>query len=47
MIDNNNDESTWEWKSLTIAGNTKGYAMYTYNNKNDGDDYLISPVFGL
>lgn len=47
VIDNNNDESTWEWKSLTIAGNTKGYAMYTYNNKNDGDDYLISPVFGL
>lgn len=47
VIDNNNDGSTWEWKSLTISGNTKGYAMYSYNNKNDGDDYLISPDFNL
>lgn len=47
VVDNNNDGSTWAWKSLTISGNTKGYAMYTYNNKNDGDDYLISPDFNL
>lgn len=47
VIDNNNDESTWEWKSLTISGNTKGYAMYSYNNNNDGDDYLISPTMEL
>lgn len=47
VVDNNNDGSTWEYKKLTINGVDKGYAMYTYNNKNDGDDYLISPDFNL
>lgn len=47
VVDNNNDGSTWEYKKLTISGVDKGYAMYSYNNKNDGDDYLISPDFNL
>ncbi|MDO4510372.1 MAG: choice-of-anchor J domain-containing protein [Bacteroidales bacterium] len=39
VIDNNGDGSTWKYKEQM----NKGYAMYGYNNKNAGDDYLISP----
>lgn len=39
---NVNGGSTWSWKSRTAGGYT-AMAMYAYDNKNTGDDYLISP----
>lgn len=34
--------STWSWKART-AGGYEAQAMYSYDSKNNGDDYLISP----
>lgn len=47
VIDNNHDESTWTYKKSYIAGKLFNYAMYGYNSKNAGDDYLISPAFNF
>ena len=40
IIDVNEDGKTW-----TL--NTSGYAQYTYNTNNPGDDWLISPAIKL
>lgn len=41
VIDNNGG-STWSWKQRS-AGGYETQAMYSYDNNNKGDDYLISP----
>ena len=39
VIDANNDGSTWTYSD--------GYAIYTYNQKNAADDWLITPAMAL
>ncbi len=39
---NNNGGSSWEWKQRGLK-DYDCFAMYSYDNANDGDDYLISP----
>lgn len=41
---NNNGGTTWKWKQRGLS-DYDAFAMYEYDNKNDGDDYLISPDF--
>lgn len=40
VVNANNDENTWIW-------DTKGYAKYTPNRYNDGNDYLITAPLNL
>lgn len=39
---NNNGGSTWQWKKRGLS-DYDCFAMYQYDSKNDGDDYLVSP----
>lgn len=41
IVDANNDGSTYEFNT------EEGYAIYVYNENNNADDWLISPVFNL
>ncbi len=38
---NNNGGSTWQWKRRDL--DYECFAMYRYDNDNDGDDYLVTP----
>jgi len=40
ILDVNNDGSTWKF-------NSGGYAQYSYNGSNPGDDWLITPAIKL
>ncbi len=42
--DNNADNTTWSANEDSDSGN-KFAAKYSWNGSNDGDDYLISPLF--
>lgn len=39
---NPNGGETWEWKKRGLK-DYDAFAMYKYDNKNDADDYLVSP----
>lgn len=43
---NPNGGSTWSWKKRGLA-DFEGFAMYQYDNKLDGDDYLVSPAIEM
>lgn len=43
---NPNGGSTWKWKKRGLS-DFDGFAMYEYDNKNDADDYLVSPAIEM
>ena len=43
---NPNGGSTWKWKQRGLK-DYDAFAMYEYDNKNQGDDYLVSPALRL
>lgn len=49
VINNNNDDVTWELQTLGEYANTGNYSYEIYTDDNDGvnDDYLISPQITL
>lgn len=44
VVDNNNDNSTWNWYNDYTYG---PLARYSYNTDNDGDDWLMTPPIRL
>lgn len=43
VVDNNKDQSTWEWEK----GLSNSYVQYKYNKTNNADDWLMSPALRL